>query len=42
MCIRDRPLIAREIVKRVESELEYPGTIKVHLTRESRAIDYAK
>lgn len=38
----DMPLIAREIVKRVESELEYPGTIKVHLTRESRAIDYAK
>ena len=38
----DMPLIAREIVKRVETELEYPGTIKVHLTRESRAIDYAK
>ena len=38
----DMPLIAREIVKRVENELEYPGTIKVHLTRESRAIDYAK
>ena len=38
----DMPLIAREIVKRVESELEYPGTLKVHLTRESRAIDYAK
>ena len=32
----DMPLIAREIVKRVETELEYPGTIKVHLTRESR------
>ena len=38
----DMPLIAREIFKRVENELEYPGTIKVHLTRESRAIDYAK
>ena len=38
----DMPLIAREIVKRVENELEYPGTIKVHLTRESRVIDYAK
>ena len=38
----EMPLIARDIVKRIESELEYPGTIKVHLTRESRAIDYAK
>ena len=42
--VRDEemPLLAHEIVKRVENELEYPGTIKVHLTRESRAIDYAK
>ena len=38
----EMPLIARNIVKQIESELEYPGTIKVHLTRESRAIDYAK
>ncbi len=38
----EMPLLAHEIVKRVENELEYPGTIKVHLTRESRAIDYAK
>ncbi len=35
-------LIAREIVKKIESELQYPGQIKVHMIRESRAIDYAK
>lgn len=35
-------IIAREIVKKIESELEYPGQIKVHIIRESRAIDYAK
>ncbi len=35
-------LIAHEIVKKVESSLEYPGQIKINLIRESRAIDYAK
>ena len=35
-------LVARDIVKRIESELEYPGQIKVNLIRESRATDYAK
>ncbi|MBQ7475483.1 MAG: ribonuclease Y [Clostridia bacterium] len=35
-------LVAHDIVKRIESELEYPGQIKVHIIRESRAIDYAK
>ena len=38
----DMVLMAREISKKVESELEYPGQIKVNLVRESRAIDYAK
>lgn len=33
---------AREIVKRIENELEYPGQIKVNLIRETRAIEYAK
>jgi ribonuclease Y len=33
---------AREIVQRIESEMEYPGQIKVQVVRESRAIDYAK
>ncbi len=34
--------IARDIVKRIESELEYPGQIKVNVIREIRAIEYAK
>lgn len=34
--------VARDIVKRVESELEYPGQIKVNVIRETRAIEYAK
>ena len=35
-------LTARDIVKRIEADLDYPGQIKVHIIRESRAIDYAK
>ena len=35
-------LLSREIVKRIENELDYPGQIKVHLIRESRAMAYAK
>ena len=35
-------LLSHEIVKKIESDLEYPGQIKVHLIRENRAIDYAK
>ncbi len=34
--------LAREISKKVESELEYPGQIKVNVIRETRAIEYAK
>ena len=35
-------LLARDISKRIENELEYPGNIKVSLIREPRATDYAK
>ncbi len=35
-------VVAREIASRIENELDYPGQIKVHLIRESRAIEYAK
>ena len=38
----DIVLKAREIVKKIEDELEYPGQIKVTLLRETRAIEYAK
>lgn len=34
--------VARDIVKRIESELEYPGQIRVTVIRETRAVDYAK
>ena len=35
-------LLARDIAKKIEDELEYPGQIKVNLLRETRAIEYAK
>ena len=35
-------LLARDISKKIESELEYPGQIKVNLIRESRVTDFAK
>ena len=35
-------LLARDISKQIETELEYPGQIKVNVIRESRVIDYAK
>lgn len=35
-------LVAREIAAKIENEMDYPGQIKVHLIRESRAIEYAK
>ena len=42
--IRDDQIafVAREIVKNIEKELDYPGQIKVHVVRENRAIEYAK
>ena len=35
-------LLARDIAKKIESELEYPGQIKVNVIRETKAIEYAK
>ena len=35
-------LVARDVVKKIEEELQYPGQIKVHIIRENRVIDYAK
>ena len=38
----DMVLMARNISKQIEAEMEYPGQIKVNVIRESRVIDYAK
>ncbi len=38
----DMKVLARDIAKRIESEMDYPGQIKINLIRESRAVDYAK
>ena len=38
----DMVLLARDVSKQIEAELEYPGQIKVNVIRESRVIDYAK
>ncbi|MDR5658133.1 ribonuclease Y [Serpentinicella sp. ANB-PHB4] len=35
-------LLARDMTKRIESDLEYPGQIKINIIRETRAIEYAK
>ncbi|MED9891801.1 MULTISPECIES: ribonuclease Y [Ruminococcus] len=35
-------LVARQIAKQIEDEMEYPGQIKVNIIRESRAVEYAK
>lgn len=35
-------MVARDIVKKIENEMEYPGQIKVHIIRETRAVEYAK
>lgn len=35
-------IVAKEIAKQIEDEMDYPGQIKVHLIRESRAIEFAK
>ena len=42
--VKDERMIplAREICKKIETDLEYPGQVKVNIIRESRAIDYAK
>ena len=38
----DMVIMARDVAKKVESEMEYPGQIKVNVIRETRAIEYAK
>ena len=38
----DLVLLARDLSKKIESELEYPGQIKISVVRETRVVDYAK
>ena len=38
----DTAIMAKDIAKRIENELEYPGQIKVNVIRETRTVDYAK
>ena len=35
-------LLARDVSKRIEEEMDYPGQIKVNIIRETRVVDYAK
>jgi len=35
-------ILAKEVVKRIENKMEYPGQIKVSVIRETRAVDFAK
>ena len=35
-------ILARDVAKQIENEMDYPGQIKVNIIRETRAIDYAK
>ena len=35
-------LLARDIARKIESDLEYPGQIKIHVIRESKAVEYAR
>lgn len=35
-------LMARDLAKKIENELEYPGQIKLNLIRETKAVEYAK
>jgi len=34
--------LARDIAKRIENDMQYPGQIKVHVIRETRRVEYAK
>ena len=35
-------ILARDVAKKIEADMEYPGQIKVNVIRETRAIEYAK
>ena len=35
-------ILARDLAKQIEEEMEYPGQIKVHVLRETKVVEYAK
>ena len=35
-------ILARDVAKRIEQEMDYPGQIKINVIRETRVVDYAK
>ena len=35
-------ILARDVAKKIENEMDYPGQIKVNIIRETRVVDYAK
>ena len=35
-------ILARDLAKKIEEEMEYPGQIKVNVIRETKAVEYAK
>ena len=35
-------ILARDVAKKVENEMDYPGQIKINVIRETRIVDYAK
>ena len=35
-------ILARDLARKIESEMEYPGQIKVHVLRETKVVEYAK
>ena len=35
-------ILARDVAKKIETEMDYPGQIKVNIIRETRVVDYAK
>ena len=41
-CGETLALLARELARKIENELEYPGQIKINVIRETKAVEYAK
>ena len=42
VCEDQMVILARDLAKKIEEEMEYPGQIKVHVLRETKVVEYAK